>query len=92
MNKVQLQDLKAKSKELRSNFKNLCKGREKNIKDFKYMILISPEDFKQYGASYHIKNINELFVTIEKEGSSSKNITTTSNKNAQALNAYNSLQ
>ena len=56
------------------------------------MILISPEDFKQYGASYHIKNINELFVTIEKECSSSKNITTTSNKNAQALNAYNSLQ
>ena len=65
---------------------------KKNIKDFKYMILISPEDFKQYGASYHIKNINELFVTIEKEGSSSKNITTTSTKNAQALNAYNSLQ
>lgn len=32
LNKVQLQDLKAKSKELRSNFKNLCKGREKKHK------------------------------------------------------------
>ena len=32
LNKVQLQDLKAKSNELRSNFKNLCKGREKKHK------------------------------------------------------------
>ena len=56
------------------------------------MILISPEDFTQYGASYHIKNINELFVTIEKEGSSSKNITATSTRNARPLNAYNSLR
>ena len=32
LNKVQLQDLKAKSKELRSNFKNLCKSREKKHK------------------------------------------------------------
>ena len=30
------------------------------------MILISPEDFKQYDASYDIKNINELLWLMRK--------------------------
>ena len=75
LNSDELKDLKFKCKELMTNLKNLCKERRQDMHEFKSSVLISPKDFKEYGGSEHVKELNKLLLSVEKDSEPSQKLT-----------------